>query len=160
MKKLKAFTLTEVIVTMIISGLLTGFLYWSYLTVQGYYFSIVVKQERSIEKNEFFFQLKKDMDDASWVIESKEGIRCLYDGKGEVSYFGTTDGLKRTYGSSSNFLLKGRCALKAYKDSGDSIPNQLIARVRVSFGSSQDSIVLAKNYSPSDLFNWTYFNEH
>jgi prepilin-type N-terminal cleavage/methylation domain-containing protein len=160
MKKLKAFTLTEVIVTMIISGLLTGFLYWSYLTIQGYYFSIIDKQERAMEESEFFFQLKKDIDEASWVIESREGIKCLYDYKREVSYFGAVEGLKRTYEGNSAFLLKSRCTLKADKNSGDSIQSQLIARVRIYFGSTQDSIVLDKNYSPADLFNWTNFNEH
>jgi type II secretory pathway pseudopilin PulG len=157
-KRLPAFTLTEIIVVMIISGLSTGFLYWSYLTVQGYYLSLSAKQDRAIELSELFFQLKKDVGEADWIIKSEDGIKCLSAEKISVTYSGTNAGLKRVQGSNVDFILKDTFLIRANQNVIDSSASSLVTKIRLYFRPTRDSIILIKEYTPSDLYNWTYFN--
>ncbi|MFI5161256.1 MAG: type II secretion system protein J [Sphingobacteriales bacterium] len=73
-KKIKGFTIMEVVVTMLIAGLLIGITYTSYSIVYKSYLSFKTKNDATAVLVNLDHVLKRDFDKASIVLKNEDGV--------------------------------------------------------------------------------------
>ena len=95
MKKLKAFTLLEMIVVMILMGLVTGIAFYAYQIISNQYHSY----ERSMDQNNqlllFEKTLMQDISKSEYMEKTTEGFQCVFHDK-SIIYAFTGDYVLRT----------------------------------------------------------------
>lgn len=149
--KTKAFTLTEVLVSMMLSGMLTAFVYWSYLTVQHYYVTLVSRQEELLNEQTQQFIIRQDVYEATWIVQMPDGFRCIRNGKKEIGYVSIGNKLLRMLPNRSDTLFM-ECVMMTTKLQMDSVETNLVDRISIVRTKSQDTLSLSKSYSIAALF--------
>lgn len=134
---------------MVISGILTSFVYWSYLTIQNYYSRIQNGQEKSLKLVEIQFRLRKDILEADRVTDTEDGFICSQTGK-EIRYEGAPEYLIRTQVGNSDTLL-AMCFLLKRHVIIDSIESKQLDLIKIAYHPLCDTLMFAKPYQKTDL---------
>jgi len=147
--KVKCFTLTEMMVAMILSGILTSFVYWAYLNIRDYYFRIQQSQEKAIRFVEIRSQLDTDINTAEDILNTHDGFICnLPNGKG-ILYLGAPSFLIRKQDEMTDTLFS-LCSLGKRNLALDTIETGYLDMIFIVLQPACDTIVLVKHYQKTD----------
>jgi len=86
MKKLKAFTILELMVTMIISSLVIGIIYTSYDFIGKQFISYKVVNEEITEAMTSNSLINRDINDAGYIQKTTGGIHIIYKKEKSLNY--------------------------------------------------------------------------
>jgi len=105
MSKLKAFTLLEMIVVMILTLLVSGIAFQAYQIVAKQYYSFRISMKRNNELLLFERTLLQDISGAEYVQKTQEGIECVLPDR-NISYNFENDYVLRAITVPDTFFLK------------------------------------------------------
>jgi len=103
--KIKAFTIMEVTITMMIAAILMGITYTAYSIVSRSYLSFNTKNKDMAELEQLDGLLKKDFDRAEIILKETDGISIKHTDR-TVSYQFNPDYIIRTAGITDTFKIK------------------------------------------------------
>lgn len=148
-KSLPSFTLMEMMVAMILSGILTAFVYGSYLAVQGYYLRITKASEAMLSEKVALSRVRKDVSEARWILEDGNGFLCVRPGR-QIRYANENGSLFRRLNGKTDTLISS-CGLTFKTVKFDSVDTELIGFISLRVWESCDSVNIFKQYFPTDF---------
>lgn len=97
-KKVKSFTLVEMLVVLVLSGIVISILYVAYYNISGYQLTLERKQQQLRDLSGLYFQMRRDVDRSTEVwADAKYAITCRNSQRGiDVNYLFTPDAVVRT----------------------------------------------------------------
>lgn len=96
-RRTDAFTLQELLVVMILSGILLATTYYGLQTVQQYYQSFNRRSERTLRYQTLHHLLQRDFRRAEYIVRQDKAIVC-YLTNGTITYDFTDEAVVRTQG--------------------------------------------------------------
>jgi prepilin-type N-terminal cleavage/methylation domain-containing protein len=103
--KIKAFTIMEVTITMMIAAILMGITYTAYSIVSRSYLSFNTKNKDMAELEQLDGLLKKDFDRAEIILKEADGISIKHTDR-TINYQFNPDYIIRTSGITDTFKIK------------------------------------------------------
>lgn len=83
----RSFSLTEMLMVMILSGILVGIVYYAYFASSTLFQDMSLKNQRHQEVSTLFFQLQKDIDHCKWLCASgKTDLICHFNDSTGIRY--------------------------------------------------------------------------
>jgi len=93
--RIKAFTLQEILIALVIAAIVISAAFYSYGVIQTAYLAYQKTTEQSLEIKTLDVLLKEDFAKADYVIKSSDGIICMIN-ENEVNYLFKQDYVTRT----------------------------------------------------------------
>jgi len=155
-KKIKAFSLPELLIVMVLSGLVTGAIYFSYYSVNRYHQNLTMNIDRFGDQQELFFRLKKDMDQCFAVTAFDQRRIDFLTATGIIQYRFLPDRVERNwYGQLDEF----RVALTPefyFRTNTVSEKNQLLDGLKLKFKPNQalDEFIFYKRYDVASVIRF------
>ena|ERR1700748_99759 len=103
--KIKAFTIMEVTITMLIAAILMGIIYTAYSIISRSYQSFHIKNKEMAEVNQLDKLLKKDFDRAEIIEKTADGVMVINSGN-TVIYEFRQEAILRTAVLTDTFKVK------------------------------------------------------
>lgn len=151
-KKLKAFTLIEVLVTMLLTTIIIGIIYYAYEVVQKQFIHNKTNDEGITQLSMLNYLLEKDFNESAEVIAANNGITFLYNDLKSINYeFDEEYILRNTENVTDTFKIAVENATQLFLESlvnkGD-----LVDRLEMDLKYSKESLyfVYTKEYA-SDI---------
>jgi Tfp pilus assembly protein PilE len=114
-KNIRAFTILEVTITMLIAGLLIALAYTSYLIVIKSYHAFKDKNEHMVMLTGLDHVLARDFDRAEFISKNDSGI-ILKDKTRRITYTFTPDFVARTSNKTDTFKVQAREIYTAFEN--------------------------------------------
>ncbi len=83
--RVKAFSLVEMLVVLVLSSIVVAIIYVSYSRVQSFYRSVSKKYQTSEDFGALIYTIRKDINASDAVLKTEEGVSCVFRER-EVSY--------------------------------------------------------------------------
>jgi len=105
MDKLKAFTLLEMIVVMILMGLVTGIAFYAYEIISSQYYTYQQSMDHNNQLLLFEKTLMQDISKSEYLEKTTEGFQCIFPDK-SIKYDFAGDYVLRTITVPDTFFIK------------------------------------------------------
>lgn len=154
MKKIKAYSLVELLVVMVIGSITIAVAYQGYILFYKQYLSFKISSGKNAEVSTLETLLLSDMEDSKEVKKSGNGIVCFYKDK-QILYSWSEDFITRKQFSVIDTFKLKNVDLKIKFNSKDGIENTIIDELQFNWvnESEQFPFIFHKQYGADVLIN-------
>jgi len=150
MKKVKAFTIIELTVSLLISSIVIGITYYAFLFFTKQYHSYQRKSDTFSEYRLFKKAFQHDLENANFVTDSVPNTILMRGGGHEIVYAWDSNNIKRQKGEiTDSFRLKKNKVAVNYINDTLPLAKQII--VRFAFNKTFFETMFTKQYSAGEL---------
>ncbi len=157
MKKLKAFTILELIVAMTISSLLIGTCFFAYQIIIAQFSNYKANTQRIQEVALCNYVLTKDIDHANTIVQPEQGVLLLNNNSEKLTYIFERDYILRTNraGTDTFRLAVEEMETKKIKLINELGIQEMVTNIEIRLSPKQvnENFHFRKEYSPHILIN-------
>ena len=154
MRKIKAYTLMEVTVAMLLSAITIAICYTAYTTIKGYFFSFKQRTNEAEELLYFKHVMERDLQKSNYVFYIKDGIELLVDSSSVKYIFNDSSTLRSLSTGQTTTLKVAAKDLKFFFEQKEIVGPDTIDQLNLNLklGKTNMPLQFHKFYSASNLF--------